>query len=120
MKTGRSSRGWLIFPAVLVVAAWSAGTARSSTSSQVVVPAGQPVQIAFTADTVADQAIAPFSIAFRNAIGMALALHPRIHGFRIQLNTTETRCSGDNTASASSIVANTQNVAVIGDLCSPG
>jgi ABC-type branched-subunit amino acid transport system substrate-binding protein len=119
-----NSRGWrlvwLLIAMALAATAQTAGAARVSGSSDVVVPAGQPVQIAFTADTVADPGIAAFSIAFRNAIGMAVALHPRIHGFRIRINTTETSCSGDNTASASSIVANTQNVAVLGDLCSPG
>jgi ABC-type branched-subunit amino acid transport system substrate-binding protein len=110
----------LVIATALAATAQTAGAARVSGSSEVVVPAGQPVQIAFTADTVADPGIAAFSISFRNAIGMAVALHPRIHGFRIRINATETNCSSDNTASASSIVANTQNVAVLGDLCSPG
>jgi hypothetical protein len=90
----------LVLATALAATAQTAGAARVSGSTDVVVPAGQPVQIAFTADTVADPGIAAFSISFRNAIGMAVALHPRIHGFRIRINATETGCSSDNTASA--------------------
>jgi ABC-type branched-subunit amino acid transport system substrate-binding protein len=120
MKSRNRRWVWLVLAFALAATAQTAGAVRGSASTDVVVQPGQPVQIAFTADTVADPAISAFSISFRNAIGMAVALHRRIHGFRIRINTTETSCSGDNTASASSIVANTQNVAVLGDLCSAG
>ena len=94
----------------------SAG-ASTSASGAVVVPRGQPVQFAFTADTAE---LGDYSTAFKNAIQMAIEQHPRIKGFPIQVNDVETNCFDDNTASATAIVANTQNTAVIGNLCSFG
>ncbi|HEU0335331.1 MAG TPA: hypothetical protein VFR43_02190 [Gaiellaceae bacterium] len=92
----------------------------SSTAGRVVVPRGQPVQIAFTAVTTEGELLAGFTASFRKAIRMAIALHPTIRGFPVKVNAVETSCSGDNAAAATAIVANEQNTAVIGHLCSDG
>jgi ABC-type branched-subunit amino acid transport system substrate-binding protein len=86
----------------------------------VVVPRGQPVQIAFTADTTHVPLIAQVSASAEDAIQMAIEQHPTIRGFRVQLNHVETDCFGDNTSSATAIVSNTQNTAVLGNICSAG
>ncbi len=92
--------------------------ALASCKNRLVVPRGQPVQFAFAADSAEFPA---FSAAFANAIRMAIERHPTIRGFPVQMNSVETVCFvGDNTASATAIVANTQNTAVIGNLCSAG
>ncbi len=94
------------------------------TSAQVVVPGGQPVQFAFTADTTQPQfpVFAAFTASAENAIQMAIEQHPTIRGFPIQVNDVETLCGdgADNTASATAIVSNAQNTAVLGNLCTSG
>ena len=91
--------------------------ALAACKNRLVVPRGQPVQFTFTADSAE---VPGFSTAFTNAIRMAVERHPTIRGFAVQVNSVETACGGDNTTSATAIVANTQNTAVLGDLCSPG
>lgn len=81
----------------------------------VVVPRGKPVQIVFTADSAQ---FASLSSAFEDAVRMAIERRPSIHGFPVQLNVVEAPCAGDAASAASAIVANPQNVAVIGHLCS--
>jgi ABC-type branched-subunit amino acid transport system substrate-binding protein len=105
--------------AVLAVAllpcAGQASTLRSS-SAQVVVHRGRPVQIAF-ADPLGD---ADYPTSFANAIRMAVHAHPRIRGFRVRVNLVRAPC-GDATAdvaAATTITANRQNVAVLGQMCS--
>ena len=94
-----------------------------SDAAQVAVPRGQPVQIAFTADTTD---LPEYSQSIENAVLMAIEQHPRIRGFPIQLNVVETRCGqdpdvdADDAAAAQTIVANPQNAAVLGNLCSFG
>ena len=91
-----------------------------TTTSTVVVPRGQPVQIAFTADTTQVPIIADFTASAEDAIQLAVEQHPTIRGFRVQVNYVETDCFGDNTSSATAIVSNTQNTAVLGNICSSG
>src|SRR5262245_8630366 len=91
-----------------------------TTNGTVVVPRGQPVQIAFTADTTHVPIIADVSASAEDAIQMAVEQHPAIRGFRVQVNHVETDCFGDNTSSATAIVSNTQNTAVLGNICSLG
>ncbi len=87
--------------------------------SEVVVPRGQAVEFAFTADTTEGEPFSAFSVSAENAIRMAIEQHPTIRGFPIQVNNVETLClNGDNTASANAIVGHTQNAAVLGNLCS--
>jgi ABC-type branched-subunit amino acid transport system substrate-binding protein len=104
----------------LVVSSAAALGANTSNSTQVVVPRGQPVQFAFTADTTHLPIITEFTASAENAIQMVIEQHPTIRGFPVQVNDVETDCFGDNTASATAIVSNTQNTAVLGNICSLG
>ncbi|HEX6702853.1 MAG TPA: hypothetical protein VF101_19150 [Gaiellaceae bacterium] len=94
-----------------------------SSAAQVIVPRGQPVQIAFTADTTD---LPAYSDSIETAIRMAIEQHPRVKGFPLQLDVVETRCGqdpnvdADDAAAAQTIVANAQNTAVLGNLCSFG
>lgn len=107
--------------AAAVAALMGSSGASGSAGNQVIVPRGQPVQFAFTADTTQLPIFAEFSTSAENAIQMAIERHPTIRGFPIQVNEVETLCmGGDNTASATAIVGNTQNTAVLGNLCSGG
>jgi ABC-type branched-subunit amino acid transport system substrate-binding protein len=109
--------------AVAVTAALAVPTAASADTSeatQVVVPRGQPVQVAF-ADDLTGSASA-FGTSLANAVQMAVGAHPAIRGFPIQVNLVDAPC-GDPTAdvaAATSIVANSQNLGVLGQLCSTG
>jgi ABC-type branched-subunit amino acid transport system substrate-binding protein len=89
----------------------------ASTTATVVVTRGNPVEIAFTAAT---EEFPEFTAAFRNAIELAIEAHPAIRGFPIQVNVFETTCGDDNADVAAAIVANQQNTAVIGHICSAG
>jgi ABC-type branched-subunit amino acid transport system substrate-binding protein len=119
-----------LLAAALVLAAAAPAAARPkprhavhSNAAHVVVTRGQPVQIAFTADTTD---LPEYSTSIENAVRMAIAQHPRVKGFPVQLNVVETRCGqdpnvdADDAAAAQTIVANTQNTAVLGNLCSFG
>jgi ABC-type branched-subunit amino acid transport system substrate-binding protein len=115
----------LIAAAALLVSAASAGAESAATSSTaasaVVVPRGQPVQIAF----VGSSDFPDFTQAFRNAIQLAIESHPMIRGFPIQINEFDPACfsddfAGANVAAANAVVSNPQNTAVIGHVCSVG
>lgn len=98
----------------------SAG-AIAATSDQVIVPRGQPVQLAF----VGSSDFPAFTNDFRNAIRLAIAEHPTIRGHAIELDEFDPPCfTGDvsqaNVAVADAIVADPQNAAVIGHICSQG
>lgn len=91
-----------------------------SSATQVVVPRGQPLQIALANDRTGGAAAYATGIA--NAVQMAVDAHPNIRGFPIQINETNAAC-GDAAADVSaarSIVSNLQNVGVLGQLCSGG
>jgi ABC-type branched-subunit amino acid transport system substrate-binding protein len=110
--------------ATAALAVPTAAWADTSQATQVVVPRGQPVQFAFTADTTQPQfpVFAAFTTSAESAIQMAIEQHPTIRGFPIQVNDVETLCGdgADNTASATTIVSNPQNTAVLGNLCTSG
>jgi ABC-type branched-subunit amino acid transport system substrate-binding protein len=123
LRTGRARRSvWIALSLAVLGSIVFAGTASSRSASdpsgtaQVVVTRGNPVEIAFTAATEFPE----FSAAFRNAIQFAIEAHPTIRGFPIQLNVVEATCFGDNASTAAAIVANQQNAAVIGHICSAG
>jgi hypothetical protein len=108
-----------------VAAALAAGAVgpAAAAANQVVVPHGAPVQLAVVLDK--SDSVAPlYTAGIRNAIQMAVQLHPRIHGFPIRLNDGfDAPCVGDgafaqNLADAAAVVANPQNVAVLGHFCS--
>jgi hypothetical protein len=84
------------------------------------VPRGQPVQIAFADDLTGPAS--GFGASLANAVQMAVEAHPAVRGFPIQINLVDAP-SGDpaaDVAAATSIVANSQNVGVLGQLCSTG
>jgi ABC-type branched-subunit amino acid transport system substrate-binding protein len=115
----------LIAVAAVFVASAAAGARSAAPSSTardaVVVPRGQPVQIAFVG--IGD--LPEFTQAFRNAIRMAIEQHPTIRGYAIQINESDATCfSGDvaasNVSAATAVVSNTRNTGVIGHVCSAG
>lgn len=90
----------------------------TSSSTQVVVPRGQPVQVVFAADLTG--LTSAFAASLGKAVQMAVEAHTAIRGFPIQINVVNTPC-GDATAdltAATSIVANAQNVGILGPFCS--
>jgi hypothetical protein len=109
--------------ALLLAGVAGASSGRPSMGSQVVVPHGQPAQIAVALDRSTDIG-AGLTPSIENAIRLAVALQPRIRGFRIQLNNYDAPC-GDaseagaaQAAKAQAIAANPQTAAVIGAMCS--
>ena len=105
------------FGAAALVTQGQAVPAAGSDATQIVVPRGQPVEIVFTA-VPDDPIVADLSASIANAIDLAVADHPSIRGFPIRINSVSTSCLADNSAAATQIVANLQNAAVLGHLCS--
>ena len=91
----------------------------AAATGQVFVPRGAAVQVAV---------VLPFSgnldllgAAAWNAVQLAVEKHSRIKGFPVQLNTFDGPCGPDgglNVLAANQVVANPQNVGVIGHFCS--
>jgi len=105
---------------MIVSSSGAAFGANASDSTQVVVPRGQAVEIAFADDLTGFAS--GFGVNLANVVQMAVSAQPSIRGFPIQINLVDTPC-GDPTAdvaAATTIVANTQNVGVLGQLCSQG
>ena len=97
------------------------GRRAAQASAQVVVPRGHPVQVAFVGSS---GDFPDYTTSFANAIHMAVALHPAIRGFRVQINPYSSPCfsgpdpTAANATVASAVVANPQTTAVIGQFCS--
>src|SRR5262245_47157686 len=104
----------------VLTAALAVPSMASAATSQVVVPRGAPVQIALADDLTGSASGIGASVA--NAVQMAVEAHPAIRGFPIQINLVDAPCGEPTTdvAAATSIVANSQNVGVLGQLCSFG
>jgi hypothetical protein len=124
VKSHRAIAARAAFVLALAGAALIGPTASvAAPSGQVVVPRGRPLQIAVALDR-SDSIGAAYSAGIRNAIQMAVQLQGTVDGVPIQLNDGfDAPCLGDaaaaqNAAVASSVVANTRNVAVIGHFCS--
>jgi len=103
----------------LVVAPLSGGSGNGK--DEVVVPPGQPVQVAVV--LASEDSLASLMEGIRGGIGTAVAAHATVHGFAVQLNPVSAPCFGAdsvaaNAAVAQSVVASAQNVAVIGHVCS--
>jgi len=110
----------LIALAVVPARAAAAASTASSDATQVVVPRGGPVQIAFANDLTGFAA--GFSASLANAVAMAVEAHPAIRGFPIRISVVDAPC-GDpaaDVATAIGIVSDPQNVGVLGQLCSLG
>jgi len=113
--------GSLIVVTVAAIACLVLGstTAAAGAGGQVVIPRGEPVQLAF----VGSSDFPDFTTNIRNALRMAIERHPTIRGHAIQINESDPACfSGDflaaNAANAAAVVSNAQNTAVIGQICS--
>lgn len=89
----------------------------TSSATQVVVTRGQPLQIA-----LANDRSLPFGAGIANAVQMAVEAHPSVRGFPVQVRETNAPCGdpASDVAAAQTIVANLQNAAVLGQLCSSG
>jgi hypothetical protein len=117
-----TAMGALLATALLGAALVGPTSSASAADGQVVVPSGSAVQIAVVLDSTSVGS--PYYRGIRNAIQMAVQLQPTIDGFRIQLNDDfDAPCIGETAVSqgiadATAIVANPQNVAVIGHVCS--
>jgi hypothetical protein len=88
-----------------------------SSTTQVVVTRGQPLQIA-----LANDRNVPFGAGIANAVQMAVEAHPSVRGFPVQVRETRAPC-GDpaaDVAAAQTIVADLQNAGVLGQPCSSG
>jgi ABC-type branched-subunit amino acid transport system substrate-binding protein len=108
----------VIAAAVLAFTPGVSKSAATNTATTVVVPHGQPIQIAFVGSTD----FPDYTQSFRNAVQMAIEQNPAIKGFPIQINDSNPSCgdAGANVAAATAIVSNPQNAAVIGQACSLG
>jgi ABC-type branched-subunit amino acid transport system substrate-binding protein len=94
----------------------------ASNTIRVVVPRGQPIQIAFANDPGSG-----YATSLANAISMAVGNHPTVDGFPIEVNTVDVATCGNppNAVAAAAtgayrITSNLQNVAVLGQVCSHG
>ena len=104
-----------------VIGAGAAALAASdvSASGQVLVAKGAAVHVAAVLPMTGGNA--DLGSGALNAVRLAIALHPRIKGFPIQLQVLDGPCGpdgGQNVAAANQIVADPRNVAVIGHFCS--
>ena len=108
-----------IVAASIFVVCGTAG-ATGPTSASVVVPRGQPVQIAFAINLTGFAQ--EFGVSIAKAVQMALEAEPQVRGFDVQLNVVNAPCAEPvaDAAAAAAVVANPQNVAVLGQLCSAG
>ena len=122
MTRGKIRRRFVRLAGVLTPLALGLTTALPAGASggQVVVPRGSPVEIAVVLDHSGLNAAAGASA--RNAVQMAVEKHALIRGFRVQLNDYDGPCGNPpaNAVAATEVVANSQNVAVIGHMCSSG
>ena len=87
------------------------------------IPKGQAVQLAVAVD--GSGLLSESGPSLRNAVQAAIERHPNVRGFPIQINALDATCGGGSAAAlaqnatvANSVVANAQNVAVIGHACS--
>jgi len=117
----RKTLGGLALAAIagLAVATAAAGS-DAATTSRVVVERGQPVEIVLANDLTSYGA--SFAPGIANAVEMAVEAHPSIRGYPIRVDVVDAPCGipSADVAAATSIVADGQNVGVIGQLCSFG
>jgi Tol biopolymer transport system component/ABC-type branched-subunit amino acid transport system substrate-binding protein len=114
------------FVLVVVAAAGetAVGASPQAVQAHVVIPPGQPLQIAVAVDDTGLGAF--FGPSVREAVQMAIERHPTIRGFPIKVNAFNAPCDNgspaslaDNTTAANAVVGNSQTVAVLGQTCSP-
>jgi ABC-type branched-subunit amino acid transport system substrate-binding protein len=106
--------------AAALTAALVSAAAATASPGTLVVPHGQPLQIAFVNDLSGGASV--FAPSLSNAVRMAASFQPTVRGFRIQINSYDNGCGNPSMSvgAAQAIVANTQNAGVIGHVCSLG
>jgi hypothetical protein len=110
----------LVVAAVTALTCAAIASAGATGNGVVRVPAGQPLQIAVVLDTQSPE-IGALGVGARNAIQMAVDGRT-VRGFPVQLNlfdvpalvVDDPNAIADNAAAARQVVANPQNVAVLG------
>ncbi len=124
MSRLRSCFALLGFVLVVVAATGETAVGASPQAAHVVIPPGQPLQIAVAVDDTGLGAF--FGPSAREAVQMAIEQHPTVRGFPIKVNAFSAPCDNgspaslaDNTTAANAVVGNTQTVAVLGQTCSP-
>jgi ABC-type branched-subunit amino acid transport system substrate-binding protein len=112
--------------ALVAITVCVGATPATATGGLVTVERGQPVQIAAVLDLTGIVG-SSFGPGIEKAIDLAVANHPAVRGFPIQVTTSDVPCvtlAGDqvslNLQAAQNVVADAQNVAVIGHMCSQG
>ena len=107
-----------------VVAATGETAVGASPQAGIVIPSGQPLQIAVAVDDTGLGAF--FGPSAREAVQFAIERHPTVRGFPIKVDAFSAPCDNgspaslaDNTTAANAVVGNTQIVAVLGQTCSP-
>ena len=126
MATQRRNKRALLKPLALLglVAALLfafAGQEAMAQDSTVVVPRRQPIQIAVVVDLPGgEDPLLEFGQGAVNAVQMAIEDHKSIRGFRIQQINFDGDCDPETggEAAANAVVADPQNVGVIGHMCS--
>jgi ABC-type branched-subunit amino acid transport system substrate-binding protein len=106
--------------AMTLIGSQAAGAAAPAASGQVVVQRGDAVQIAVVLPFTGD--LEALGEAAWNSVQLAVEKHSRIKGFAVRLNRFNGPCGTDdglNLTAANQVIANPQNVAVIGHFCSP-
>lgn len=104
---------------VLGALALLGGGSNATASDRIVVSRGGAVQIAVVLPFTGDASV--LGQGAWNAVQLAVEKKARIKGFPVQLNSFDGPCGPDgglNLAAANQVVANPQNVAVIGHFCS--
>jgi len=99
------------------------GNTAHAADDKVVVPMGKPIEIAVVVSHSGSMS-ASGDDAWA-AVQMALENHPFIKGFAVQLNNFDGPCDPDpsgpaNVSAANAVIANRQNIAVLGHYCSAG
>jgi len=123
MKKASIEPVWLFFALILTLIipiVWGPSYASADRgpdypqAGMVIIAPGNPIQIA-----VAYSNVIPGTDDLHIAVQMAMADYGTIKGFSAQSNLHDTGCDGTKAATeAANIVANTQNVGVIGPFCS--
>jgi branched-chain amino acid transport system substrate-binding protein len=114
-------RKYIVLAAVAALVGGAlAAQAPAGKSTKVVVPKGQRIQIA--AVLPFSGGVAPLGESARNAIQMAVDQHGPIRGFAVRVNDYDAPCGGDvlqaHIDAANAVVANGQNLGVLGHACS--
>ena len=119
MRSQRPFREFVSIALAISTAFLAAGQPAHAEAGQLIVPRGSTVQVAVVLPFTGD--LDRLGVAAWNAVQLAVEKQSRIKGFPVQLNRFDGPCGPDgglNLLAANQVVANPQNVAVIGHFCS--